>query len=82
MQRNLAKELNEEWGNGWRICCRTEKSIWKAYKFRDEQTRQEGLVRRCLDGLRDSDARFEVEHNKEPENIDEAAYHVVNFVQT
>ena len=54
----------------------------KAYKFRDEQTRQEDLVRRFLDGLRDSDARFEVEYNKEPENIDEAVYHVVNFVQT
>ena len=54
----------------------------KAYKFRDEQTRQEDLVRRFLDGLCDSDARFEVEYNKEPENIDEAVYHVVNFVQT
>ena len=54
----------------------------KAYKFRNEQTRQEDLVRKFLNGLCDSDARFEVEYNKEPENIDEAVYHVVNFVQT
>ena len=54
----------------------------KAYNFRGETTRQEDLVRRFLDGLRDSDARFEVEYNKEPVNIDEAVFHVVNFVQT
>ena len=48
----------------------------KAYSFRSEATRQEDLVRRFLDGLRDSDARFEVEYNKEPENIDEAVFHV------
>lgn len=54
----------------------------KAYNFRDEKTRQEDLVRRFLDGLRDSDARFEIEYNKEPEDIDDAVYHAVNFVQT
>ena len=54
----------------------------KAYNFRGERTRQEDLVRRFLDGLRDSDARFEVEYNKEPVNIDKAVFHVVNFVQT
>ena len=54
----------------------------KAYSFRGETTRQEDLVRRFLDGLRDSEARFEVEYNKEPVNIDDAVYHVVNFVQT
>ena len=54
----------------------------KAYNFRGETTRQEDLVRRFLDGLRDSDARFEVEYNKEPVNIDEAVFHVENFVQT
>ena len=54
----------------------------KAYEFRDYRTRQEDLVRRFLDGLRDADARFEIEYNKEPEDIDEAVYHAVNFVQT
>ena len=54
----------------------------KAYIFRGEATRQEDPVRRFLDGLRDSEARFEVEYNKEPVNIDDAVYHVVNFVQT
>ena len=52
----------------------------KAYSFRGETTRQEDLVRRFLDGLRDSEARFEVEYNKKPVNIDDAVYHVVNFV--
>ena len=51
----------------------------KAYKFRDDRTRQEDLVRRFLDGLKDSEARFEIE---EPSNIDEAVRHAVNFVQT
>ena len=54
----------------------------KAYNFRGETTRQEDLVQRFLDGLRDSDARFEVEYNKEPGNIHEAVFLVVNFVQT
>ena len=54
----------------------------KAYRSRDSKTRQEDLVRRFLDGLRDNDARFEIEYNKEPEDIDEAVYHAVNFMQT
>lgn len=54
----------------------------KAYKSRDEKTRQEDLVRRFLDGLRDHEARFEIEFHKEPSNIEEAVYHAVNFVQT
>ena len=54
----------------------------KAYKFRDSKTRQEDLVRRFLDGMRDSEARFEIENHKEPDDIDEAVYHAVNFIQT
>ena len=52
----------------------------KAYKFRDSKTRQEDLVRRFLDGMRDSEARFEIEYHKEPVDIDEAVYHAVNFI--
>lgn len=55
---------------------------FKAYKSRDSKTRQEDLVRRFLDGLKDSEARFEIEYNKEPEDIDDAVYHAVNFMQT
>ena len=54
----------------------------KAYKYRDSTTRQEDLVCRFLDGLRDNEARFEIEFHKEPEDIDEAVYHAVNFIQT
>ena len=54
----------------------------KAYELREKHTRQEDLVRRFLDGLRDSEARFEIEYNKEPDDIDEAVYHAVNFIQT
>lgn len=54
----------------------------RAHKSRSETTRQEDLVRRFLDGLRDDEARFEVEFHKEPEDIDDAVYQVVNFVQT
>jgi hypothetical protein len=54
----------------------------KAHGFRDKRTRNEDLLRRFLDGLRDDDIRFEVEYNKEPGTIDEAVFHVVNFIQT
>ena len=54
----------------------------KAYQQRDAKTRQEDLVRKFLDGLKDNDARFEIEYNKEPEDIDQAVYHAVNFIQT
>ena len=54
----------------------------KAYQQRDSRTRKEDLVRKFLDGLKDNDARFEIEYNKEPEDIDQAVYHAVNFIQT
>ena len=54
----------------------------KAYKSRDERTRQEDLVRRFLDGLKDHEARFEIEYHKEPDVIEDAVYHAVNFLQT
>ena len=54
----------------------------KAYGRRNETIRQEDLVRRFLDGLRDSEVRFEVEYHKDPQNIDEAVFHVVRFIQT
>ena len=38
----------------------------RAYKNRDSITKQEDLVRKFLDGMYDSDARFEIEHHKEP----------------
>ena len=53
----------------------------RAHGYRDRRTRDEDLVRRFLDGLRDEEVRMEVEFNKEPQNIDEAVYHVVNWVQ-
>ena len=54
----------------------------KAHKGRDIQTRQEDLVRRFLDGLRDDEVRCEVEYVKDPCDIDEAVFHVVNYIQT
>jgi hypothetical protein len=54
----------------------------KAHGYRDRRTRDEDLVRRFLDGLRDDEARFEVEYHKEPETIDQAVFHVVNWIQT
>ncbi|KAH3711574.1 hypothetical protein DPMN_071245 [Dreissena polymorpha] len=54
----------------------------KAHKKRDRSTRDEDLVRRFLDGLVDQEVKFEVEYHKEPRNIDEAVFHVVNFIQT
>ncbi|MES9905514.1 MAG: hypothetical protein ABW168_22905 [Sedimenticola sp.] len=54
----------------------------KGHGYRDRKTRNEDLVRRFLDGLYDEEVRFEVEYHKEPETIDEAIFHVVNFIQT
>ena len=54
----------------------------KAYKYRNSTTRQEDLVSRFLYELRDNEARFEIEFHKEPEDIDEAVYHAVIFIQT
>ena len=53
-----------------------------AHGYRDPRTRQEDLLRRFLDGLCDDNARFHVEYVKDPNSIDEAVYHVVNFVET
>jgi hypothetical protein len=54
----------------------------KAYGHRDRRIRDEDLVRKFLDGLLDQDTKFEVEYHKEPKDIDEAVYHVVNLIQT
>ena len=54
----------------------------KAHKSRDNETRQQDLVRRFLDGMKDNEARFEIEFYKEPDDIDQAVYHAVNFIQT
>jgi hypothetical protein len=54
----------------------------KAHGYRDRKTRQEDLVRKFLDGLWDEDVRFAVEYQKEPVDIDEAVFHVANFIQT
>ena len=54
----------------------------KAHGYRNRRTRDEDLVRRFLDGLRDDEVRFEVEYHKEPDTIDQAVFHVVNWIQT
>ena len=54
----------------------------KSHSNRDSQTRQEDLLRKYLDGLRDDKARFHVEFVKEPINIDQAVFHTVCFQET
>ena len=54
----------------------------KAYKNRDNKTKREDLVRRFLDGMQDNEACFEIEYHKEPDDIDEAVYHAINFIHT
>ena len=54
----------------------------KAHARRDKETRREDLLRRFLDGLIDEKARFHVEFVKEPNNIDEAVFQVVSFLET
>ena len=54
----------------------------KAHSNRDAETRCEDLLRRFLDGISDDSARFQVEYVKEPLDIDDAVYEVVNFIET
>ena len=54
----------------------------KAHANRDQETRREDLLRRFLDGLTDDKARFHIEYVKEPLDMDEAVYEVVNFQET
>ena len=54
----------------------------KAHPYRARSVRDEDLVRRFLDGLKDDEARFEVEYHKEPQNIDDAVYCAVSYIQT
>ncbi|KAK3098231.1 hypothetical protein FSP39_017431 [Pinctada imbricata] len=54
----------------------------KAHPRRNRQTRDEDLLRRFLDGLSDDKAQFHVEYVKDPANIDEAVFQVVNFNET
>ncbi|KAK3588638.1 hypothetical protein CHS0354_038868 [Potamilus streckersoni] len=53
----------------------------KAHPNRDTMTGREDLLRRFLDGLYDDRARFQEEDVKEPNDIDEAVYHVT-FMQS
>ena len=53
-----------------------------AHSNRDENTRREDLLRRFLNGLYDEKARFQVEYVKEPRDLDEAVYQVVDFQET
>jgi SpoVK/Ycf46/Vps4 family AAA+-type ATPase len=43
---------------------------------------REDLLRTFLAGLQNNDARIHVELNKEPRTIDEALYHVINYIET
>lgn len=52
----------------------------KAFPRRDEETRREDLLRKFFDGLQDQDVSFQVEYVKEPSDIDEAVYQVVNYL--
>ena len=54
----------------------------KAYANRDRDTRREDLLRRFLDGIQDDATRFQVEYNKEPHDIDEAVFDVINCQET
>ena len=54
----------------------------KAYPDRDRRTRKEDLLRRFMEGLVDDDARHSVEFVRAPDDIDEAVFEVVNFMDS
>lgn len=49
------------------------------YPSRDENTKREYLLRKFFDGLNDEKIQFQVEYIKEPDNIDDGVFQVVNF---
>lgn len=53
----------------------------KAHPKRDETTRREDLLRKFFDGVIDEEAGFQVEYVKEPIDIDEAVYEMVNYIE-
>ena len=53
----------------------------KAHPGRDEETRQDDLLRRFLDGLVDREASSQVEYIKQPTDIDTAVEETVHFQQ-
>ena len=54
----------------------------KAYRNRDNKTRQEDLIQRFLLGLQDYKARIHIELNKEPRSIDEAVQEAIIYTET
>ena len=54
----------------------------KAYRHRDQSTRQEDLLQRFLLGLQDYKARIHVELNRDPDTIEEALHEVVAYLET
>ena len=54
----------------------------KAYRNRDNETRQEDLIQRFLLGLLDYKARIHIELNREPKTIEEAVEEVVIYTET
>ena len=64
------------------FACELKRLHHHAHSRRDPATRREDLLRRFLDGILDDRARFQVEYVKEPEDIDDAVYEVVNFLET
>ena len=54
----------------------------KGYGNHDEDSRREDLLRRFLDGIIDENARFQVEFNKDPFDIDEAVTSIVTYQET
>ena len=53
----------------------------KGHPRRDPETRREDLLRRFFDGLHDEETSFQVEYVKEPIDIDEAVFEMVNYVE-
>jgi len=54
----------------------------KAYPDRDRKTRKEDLLRKFLEGVQDETACHLVEYVKSPDSIDEAAFEMVNFLES
>ena len=52
---------------------------YKAYKHRDKHTREEDLLQRFIDGLRDPDMKFALKVHKNQQTIDEAVYNCVEY---
>lgn len=78
----LSKRSQKQGEKGEVYAANPKRRYDKGHRDRHRGTRDEDFIKRFIDGLLDLKVKFEAEYHKKPRDVDEAVYHVVNFIQT